>query len=210
MAQPYTTGPVDIWVGIATSPVTDANLRTTFTPAFLGHCEDGVDLSFRPQYSNLGCDLGGSVPFDVAYEGTEARVAGALTRWNDSTYQFIHDYTSVISRATIGTISPGADAPGEIGTLMVTEGAAYPLWLRFPASTKVAYGLAPSGAQPAGLRFVAALLVEDSWGRLGTKPRRIPIAWRCLRVFTPTTITSLGSGGFTLYDFNMTGLGFID
>jgi hypothetical protein len=193
MAQLYTTGPVDLWV----APQGQG-------PFFLGHSEKGPSFQVRPQFSDVFVDLGGqNVPFDVVYQGEDALVTVDLARWNQNVLALIQD----IATLGAGGNAPGNDPSGAIGTLMLTEQKAYPLYLRFPYASKAAFSTGPSGAEPPGYRFLFAMLQEDGFPDLGTKARKQHLVWHCLRAFNPSQGIV---GQFTLMDFNMTSLGSIN
>ncbi len=184
MGQPYVTGAVSVWIGSAAGPL------------FLGYSERGPNISIRPHYSNVFVDLSGmSVPFDKIYDGEEAIVSCDLTYFNQNVLLAIEDYA--------GTTSPGFNEPGEIGTLMLTEGIAYPLYLRFPYAAKPAFQNGLNGAMPAGYRFYRAMLETDDFPDLGTKARKIHLSWHCLPQLDATVSNDFGTGTFTLYDFDL-------
>src|SRR4051812_7347205 len=116
MAQPYSRGPVDIFVGTGLS----------HTPTFLGHATKGPRIRIRRFYRDMFNDLGGDlVPFDRARGSQMAVVSVVLTRWNEAVLQAAQDTAG-------GASVPGTEDPGDVGALMLTEGLAQPLWLRFP------------------------------------------------------------------------------
>lgn len=196
MAQVYVTGPCDIWVG----PNSSSGGRSGGSAQFLGHSERGPAIQIRDSFSPVYVDLGGpKVPFDMIYDGEDAIVSCELTRFNENVYETIADIAALQA--------PGFNDPGEIGTLMLQEGSTYPLWIHFPYSAKVAYQNPASGAMPAGYRFPAAYLQQDSLPALGTTARKMHLVWHCLRQFTVGFSNAEGYGKFTLYDFNMSALG---
>lgn len=194
MAQPYVWGPAHVYVGVGPGNA----------PLYLGLGEEGPDVVFRPQYEDVHVDVGGRVAFDSTQQSKEAAVSITLTRWNDVIYQIIHD----LANSNFLTNTGGIEDPGEIGTLMIAENCAYQLFLVAPYSAKPVFQNIDSGPQVPGLRFPAAWLVDDSWGRLGVKPRRLSLGWRCLRTFDPSYVSpaGYGYGRFTLYDYNTAGL----
>jgi hypothetical protein len=188
MAQLYCTGPVDLWIGF--------NFES---PDFLGHSERGPSFQVRPQYSPVFVDLGGqNVPFDTVYDGEDAMVTVDLTRWNNGLLEIIQDKA--------GLTGPGSDAPGNIGTLMVTEGSAYQLYLHFPYAAKAAFSNQTNGALPAGYRFRAAFLETDDSPDLGTKAKKQHLVFHCLRTFDPSVVNAFGYGELQLFDFEMSGV----
>jgi hypothetical protein len=195
MTQPYVSGPVDIWCGVGPG----------YTPLLLGWCEKFPTIQIRPSYSPVFVDIGGQmVPLDWMYQGEEALVSGDIIKWNENTY------ANIAAKSNRATPVRGYNGPGEMGTLMVGEGVAYPLWLRFPYTGKAAFQQAVSGSMPAGYRFVASFLMNDDMPQLGTAARKIHLVWHCVRVFDPTVITSVGLGSLKLFDHDMSGLGLIN
>jgi len=184
MAQPYVTGPVNLFVRLP-----DASIE------YLGTGKEAPRLKIVPHWEPVMNDLYGTkIPMDVAYEGEEAFVAVDLTRWNESVY------TKLVQRPDVQT-DRGRDILDDIGTLMIHEGASHELWLHFPYTT-----LKTSMAtQPAGYHFRAAyVLGPDEFERLGTVAREQRVIWHCLR-------KSVAGGGAStldlrLYDHDMTGL----
>jgi hypothetical protein len=194
MAQQYVTGPCSIFVDTG-------SISGTTPPLFLGHSERGPRIQIRPQFSMTYVDLGGQkVPFDAVYDGEDAIVSADLTRWNEDVYTAL-----AIKSGVSGNANRGLDEPGDIGTLMVYEGAATQLWLKFPYSAK-----ASMITMPDGYRFVAAILQTDDLPELGTKARKISLVWHCMRRFDPEVTNETGQGSFTLFDHDMTGLPAID
>ncbi len=203
MAQLYSSGPCGVWVGCGTAGA----------PVFLGHAERTPTISIRPQFTDVFSDLGGqSVPFDKLYSGADAMVSMDLTRFNWGVYQ------TIAARSTApgaGFVFPGSNFPGEIGTLMVTEGVATGLWLKFPYSAKPSMGgtasvLPTSNALPAGYHFFSAFLMGPDEITSGTVPNKIRCNWYCARSFSATAGNAYGQGAFILYDFNVNGLPNID
>jgi hypothetical protein len=193
VAQPQTTGPVDIWVGIASGG----------TPVFLGHGERGPRIRIRRSYRPMYCDLGGdAVPFDQAHQGEMGIVSVILTRWNERVYKVIADAATTGLGGNLG--NRGQQDPGQIGSLMVLEGLAYDLWLRFPFAAKTVYA---AGGMPAGYHFYKAMLdQEDDHDDLGTHPKRLGLTWTCLRSFDVSVTNNYGAGRFRLYDHDLTAL----
>lgn len=196
MAQQFVTGPVDIFVNYG-------SLGGVVTPPlYLGYSERGPRMQVRPQYSSTYVDVGGQkIPFDSCYDGQDAIVSADMSRWNEDVYAAI-----AIKSGASGNNSPaGIDDPGDIGTLMMHEGAAITVWLRFTHAAKLAYS-----TMPAGYRFPIAMLQNDDHNELGTKPRKISLVFHCLREFDVTITNAYGAGRFTLFDHDMTGLPAID
>ncbi len=101
--------------------------------------------------------------------------------------------------------NPGTMGFGEIGTLMVTEGVAYELYVVMPYTAKPAFA-----TQVAGYHFYAAMLENDDF-ELGSTARKQRMMWHCVRKLVPaaggTTVQGVNNYGgfakFLLYDYNV-------
>lgn len=187
MASPYVPGPAPIFVGLGGS---------AGQPAFLGFSERGVHIDINPMYSDYIVDLGGAVPLDKSYQGATATVSFDLTRWNEDVLAAMDDFSGSLAGS-----SRGVDVPGEIGTLMSYEGAAYTLWIVFPYSNFPAYA-----DMPAGYRFPKAFIDRETLPERGSKPAKVHLIMTCLRDLDMTTINDYGRGKLTLYDNDMSAI----
>lgn len=79
---------------------------------------------------------------------------------------------------------------------MGMEGAALPLWLRFPYAQKPYYAAA---GMPQGYRYFATMPIRGNLGPLSTRGRKVRIIWQAQRITFPF-------GGSALFDHNMQGL----
>jgi hypothetical protein len=170
MAQFYSTGPVQLYVG--------PNVGAGFQPVFLGYGRRAPvitgDAVKRPVY----CDLGGDAPLDQMYSGETATVQVDLNYWNEPVLQVIRDRGKVAGQPA----TPGHQGPLEVGTLMVMEGVGYPLWLVYPYRAKPAYA-----AMPPGYMFYRASLAPDR-EEGGTRSERVVhLVWDCMRLFNAST-----------------------
>lgn len=216
MAVPYNTGAVALWASIPGTPSIAATVGTAVLsaaargtaagvlqtmaalatirrqPRFIGTGERGPRIRIRRKFSPVYNDIGGpELSFDDLYAGEDAFVFITLTRWNEALYQSL-----------AGTPFPGSsmmgDGPGEIGTAMVTEGAAFPIYLRFPApSFRPALA---AQAYPLGYRFYAASLVDDDDFETGTAANKRHLIFHCRRAYNPA------NNNLVLGDFNMSGI----
>lgn len=182
MAQPYVRGPILIYCGVGGSPT------------FLGTGERAPRYSLRRSWERVMNDLSGTqIPYDYSYQGCEAFVTCKLTRWNQSVLNNVQDVVS-------GSAAAGIMGPGEVGTLMNTEGVAQPLWLQ--------YGYGPGGfaAKPAmsglpgGYKFFSAWLEGPDEHEGGTDPASVTLTWHCVRV------PGAQYGQFNLFNTDMSGL----
>lgn len=179
--QPYVTGPTPLF----------ASQSGSSTPRLLGTCEGGVQI--KPSivaYDAVGNDIGGSMlSVDDTYQGEEWSVSGVLTVFDWAILE-------MLAARPFTSSTPGTSIFGEIGTLMIAEGAYPQLWALFPYATK-AY---QSSSIVAGYHFFAAkFLGPELTG--STKAQRSPVAFECKR--------KIQAGGiFKTYDHSMTGCTF--
>jgi hypothetical protein len=189
MAIPFVTGPCGAFV------------RLSSTPVFLGHCERSPSVQIRPYYSPVFSDFAGQrVPLDEIYDGEDAVISLDLTRYNEAVYTAMAARPSGMS--PLGPNAPrGANAPGDIGSLMLLEGYTFDLWLTFPYAAKAVFSSgATGGPMPAGYHMPACYLEgPDDLGPLGTTARRLRLNFHALRTFAS------GSAGtvFSWYDHDM-------
>lgn len=140
MAQPYCTGPVDVFVwadvtqraaprdlGLVATGKSSNNLGDI---VYLGTGELGPVVELTPYYYRHHTDdLGGrhGPPADYTFLGESALVQVALTRWNEATYAAIGSKPSAgVPRGPRGTV-----ADRHVGGMMVGDNLAHQLWLRF-------------------------------------------------------------------------------
>ncbi len=172
MSSSQVTGPAFCYAAVGGSI---ASKQITF----LGVCEDTPQVRIKHEYTPLFNSLGGaSISSDEAYQGASAFVRLDLTRWTESARQ-------AMSAMPFFTGTPGTSIFGDLGCLMVTESAAYPLIISFPYANKAAYAAA---GMPAGVTFVAAWMEEDDFGNLNTNARKVSCVMRCRRVFSISTL----------------------
>ncbi len=169
------------------------------SPLFLGTTEKTPNMQNRPYYKPVYSDSHGQeVPADVSYQGQDAIVSARFTRFNYITLALLQSYTKFLTNPAV----PGTDPNGSRGALMLTEGLAYNLWVRYPFSAKAAMQNVLNGPLPPGRRYIAAHLVTDNVDELGTNPFAMSLAWHCLSVYFPNAF-----GGYhVLYDQLMTNL----
>lgn len=189
MAQIYTTGPVGIWAGVGSGG----------SARFLGHGMRGARIRVRRFFQPVHTDLSGpQMPHDKSYLGESHTISVQLTRWNEATLQIIQDVPGARSNAP----TRGSMFPGDIGTLMVTEAAAYPLWLQFPYSNLPAFQNATNGAMPAGMHYYFAHLTDDDL-ETGVTARTVSLTFDTIPSFDATSTSNNIQGGFLLYDHTM-------
>ena len=176
MAQLYCTGPAHSFVQYGSA-----------RPLYLGTCKISPQIEIKKSTKAVYNDLGGEVPFDVAYMGKEAMTVVDLTRWNEKTYETIASSPQQI-------FGGGTDGPLDIGSLYLTEGLGFTFYVVFPFATqKKAYS-----TLPAGYRFPGSYLVgPEKHQQMGTHPKELLLMFHHLRLFNAAT------GAFLLYDSNM-------
>ena len=184
VAQPYVTGAVDVFVGLGSGG----------SAVYLGSTRGRPRIREMPAFSPVENDIAGDKPYDMVYGGSDCIVMARFSRFKASVLNSITArpnaqaaYQGVgVAGGQGGTTSPsrGTNIAGDIGTLMVTEGKAYPLWLRFPYTVlKSAYG-----NQEPGYYFPAAFLMgPDEHEDLGTTARTEGLVFYAARVLTITT-----------------------
>lgn len=178
MAQPYVSGPVDIFV----APVSGNVLH-------LGTAEDAPDMDGDAQWEPVYNDIGGRKPIDYSWQREEATISMVLTRFNWTT-------VDLCMRRPIhsGNTFEKANNAADVGTLMIHEGFAYPLYLRFPYQSKAAYG-----TMPPGRRYLKAWLWGPEKIKPGTKAKKIHMIFKAISYLTQ-------DGKWELYDKNLTDL----
>lgn len=220
MAVPYCSGPVSLWA-IVPDPIAIAQANAIASgglttggigrgsggglsaatalvianlakrPVFLGTGERAPNILARRAYTSVFNDItGDQVPLDKQWQGEEHFVSVVLTRWNEGVY-----------RAMAALPRPGGDPGGDgfldRGSLMVTEGLAYPLLLRFGHADKAIYA---ANGMPPGVRYYAAYLEGQDRHEPGTSVNRRHLMFYCANVYNPAT------GAIGLFDYNVSAL----
>jgi hypothetical protein len=182
MASAFCTGPALIYCGVGAG----------YSPAFLGTAERGVRMRIKRHFSPVMNDLAGDEPYDWSYLGQGGLLMATLTRWNEAVY------AAMAAAANPFLNTRGSDVSGDTGTLMLTEGVSYPVWVRFPYAVKTAYVAA---GMPAGYRWYSCFLMgPDDLDPVGTQPRKLHLVWYASRSY------SVLLNKFVLYDHDMNGL----
>lgn len=195
MAQLYTVGPSAIYLAVPAG-----NSSSAGSIFFLGHCEEAPRVQLRPASEAVYNALSGTkVPHDKSQQLEEAFISLDLTRYNQRVVDMARQ-RSKLSTAPGGV--PGVWGPLDVGTLMITENAAFVLWMTFPYAIHPAMA---AGGQRPGYRFAAVDPAgPDDLGPLGTRARRENLMFHAIPRFT------VANGVHTLYDFNTSGLPAID
>jgi hypothetical protein len=197
MAQLYCTGPAHVFVGVPNGFA--ANGKTAF---YLGTCEDSPRVTLRPAEEAVFNALTGTkIPFDKSFQGEEAFIGLDLTRYNSRVLNLVRK-RSVWSATPAATPGPGVFGSFDLGTLALTEGAAFTCWLVFPYQAKAVMNV---GGMPAGYRFIACTPVgPEELGPLGTRARKEHVMLHAIMAYNPVT------GQKLLYDDNLVGLPAVD
>lgn len=189
MGQLYSTGPVGVFVGLGSGGA----------PVYLGHGREAPDIEVDPEWFDVECDLGGKVRIDVGAAGEAGKGSVLLTWYNESVLRLIQDRAALIAR--------GFQDPGEIGTLLLTEGFTYKVWFVFPNAQKAAYQAGRGGPSPLGYRFWNGYVRGPDKIISGSKTARLmQVHWDFLRTFDASVTDGLMLGRWTLYDEDVTGL----
>lgn len=160
MSKMYVTGPAFCWVGTGAAKAFE----------FLGFTESGFGITINSYYEDIPVDYGGAMPGDVQYLGQDARGAGIFTRYNESIMQ------KCIAR--IPTETPGLGSANIAGTLMIAEGASYPVLIYAPYSVKSAFS-----DQPQCWYFQAGYLAESADFNVSIRVKRPNCIFRFVPVF---------------------------
>jgi hypothetical protein len=195
MAQLYVSGPCALHV----SPPNSIG----GTPLFLGHGVTAPTINIEAVTVPVKCDVGGAAEFERIYSGEVARVQVDLVRYNFTVLMGIQARARTsLFPASVG----GIDEPGMLGSLMISEGACYQLYVTFLSAFKpqfnIAMGLNSGGPMLRGYHFYNATLDPERV----TPGSANPLSWTCLRLFDPSAPAVQGVGGpvgfgkFTLYD----------
>lgn len=130
-------------------------------------------------------------PYDMLYVGKDATVFGDLTVWNWAIWDSI--------RKLPGTVAASFDDQDidDIGTLMMTEGYAYHLWLQYPHFRKAAMA---DGNMPPGRHFINTFLIGPHKESPGTKANTVHVQFYAWQKYDPST------GRMKLGDNDMAGV----
>ena len=190
MAQPFVHGPVHLYVGIGAG-------GGAFAPAYLGTGERAPRYSLRRGWEKVMNDVAGVVlPFDYSYQGIEAFITVKLTRWNEGVLSTIQD---TVGNGQ-GAAHPGLMNPGDIGSLVNTEGLGMPLWMHYSYGAGGLFAKAAYATMPPGYHFYSTFLEGPDDREGGTDPASTLLTFHAIRTYLPS------AGAFLLFDSNMTGI----
>lgn len=197
MAMPYVAGPCHIYVGVgATTPIDlVAAVAAPLAAAsirYLGTCEQAPSIRINPRWVPVMNDITGpAMPYDQMWCGEDADAVGDLTIWNEAVY------TKLGARPNFEENTRGIYGAQDMGSLMVTEGFAYPVYFHFPYNTKAPY---TNSSAPAGYRFYAGWMAGPDEIMPGTKPNKRRVVFH----FQP--IYKCSDGTIKLYDHTLTNI----
>lgn len=185
MAIAFSGGPAHLWVGI--------DNQTNKKPIYLGTGKGRPKIRINRKWHPLMNDIGGDEPFDWSYMGSSALIAYQLTRWNEGAFQRLAATPNVYRFGNFD----GLEANGDLGSLMVTENLAFPVWVAQPYGTKAGYA---AQGHHRGWHFFACLFMGPDDLERGTAPAEDHIVFYATRVYVPA------NGSFLLYDHNLNGV----
>jgi hypothetical protein len=131
-------------------------------------------------------------PFDHQYLGQAAMVSARFNRFRNDLYLEMMSLPN-----PFGT--PGLNPGGDLGTYLIQEGFAFPIWIQQPyASAKAAM----SGLE-AGLHYGAAFMLGPDEKTPGMGQHEANCIFFCTPINTMDTNNTVKS---ILYDFSVSGL----
>jgi hypothetical protein len=199
----------------------NAGISVSAPPVFFGTAEITPRITFRPFFRPRRDVESGDAPADIIYTGEEAFIFAEFTAWDE-------DVLACITARPFWYGDRGVIFPQSVGTLMVLEKLTYNLYVMFPFAQKSAFrgpydGPIPlqpivrnipiynQNLMPPGYRFLSSYLTgPDEFTQLGSRPRKISLAWHATPVNVTRAQSPLGGprtlGPATtklLYDFDM-------
>jgi hypothetical protein len=218
MTQLWCPGQCDIYLGYVTpgTPATSGSAATPATvsnanAAFLGWAEEAPDIEVTELYEPVYTDPGGNqVPTDKSWQREIGHVGILLSKFNRFPFFAATDMPACAAALAGNDVvtNRGLALPGYVGTLMLTEGQAVVVYVKFPYAAKPAFG--GGGGPPAGMeqgyRFFGGTLMSFDPGATGTKPQKVGLEYECLGYPFTGTNTAYGNQYFQLYDGNLAGL----
>lgn len=175
MAIIYSTGPAYFFVAGGTKSPTSA--------LFLGTAEVNPKFRIQREFTPVFNDIGGrKVPFELIYEGQQAFIFSELNRYNESVYAACADAPT--HNGLVGNGNPlqtrGANAFGEIGTLMLTESKNLYLIIVFPYASKAVFS---NNNMPLGYIFPGSVLRGPDDHTIGTGDRKISLIFQSIPIY---------------------------
>jgi hypothetical protein len=194
MAIVYVTGPVLLFIRIPGG-----------SPVFLGTSMTAPRRVIRRCFAPVHNDLKGSqLPFDDLFAGEEAYIFADLTRWNELVYRSLSKMP-----VPVGSVAPllpntgglaGSLSTSDLGTAMMTEGAAYQLYMRWPFYDT--HPMMAANGMLAGERYLQVYFKGEDKADQGNKMNVRTLVWYAISKYNPATVNN----AWVLYDNNMTGI----
>lgn len=151
---------------------------------FLTYTEDAVDISFNASFSDVRADFGGpSVPVDTQFMGEQAFISFRCLRYDETVIQ--HCMSRISQNAGLGA-QPGIVASNTLGTLMISQGGAYKLFVYSPYST-----ISFFNTMIKGFVFGASYLHDNFGFQSGVIVKKPQCVFRALPVWTPSTLSAV-------------------
>jgi hypothetical protein len=218
MSQLWCPGDCRIYLGFVT-PGYPSQSTSNSVPAsvnnanakFLGWCEEAPEIDVQQKWVPVFTDVGGNqVPTDKSWQREIGFIGMSLSQFNRFPY-YSATYQPRPATSLAGVDNPafrGLASPGDVGTLMLTEGQAIVIYVQFPYAVKPAMGggAGPPAGMEQGYRFFAGTLEGFDPGPTGTKPQIVTMAWECLGYQFLGNANAYGSVYYQLYDGNLSGL----
>ncbi len=168
MASIFTTGPANIFVGIGANK----------TMLYLGTCMRPPRIRIRRGNVPVFNDLGGTqIPFDMMSSNQEAFTKGTLNRFNRPVMNALQAMPNPYSGVR------GLQQAGDIGSLYIQEGLAFPLVMQFP-NYLIKPAMRAAGLPP-GYLFYATWFEGPDDEDIGTTDNKIDSIFHSLSVFNP-------------------------
>ena len=169
---------------------------------YLGTGEVPPKIEWRPSFRPVFNIDSGHVPYDKAYEGQDAIITMNLNNWDEWVYQMIGARDNARSNAYVH--ARGFDSATSIGTMLMSEGMAYSLYLQYPlggvgGSVFGGGQTNPQNGMPPGYRFLCGYPINAKVIP-GTATNYLQLTWHALRLY------NYASDSFCLFDHNMLGV----
>jgi hypothetical protein len=179
--QFYVSGPAFVWLGIGESNAWE----------FFGFTESGLTVRITGHFEDIPVDFAGMMPGDVSMLGQDWYCTGVFKKYYEPVGQ---QAVAFLNNATDGaayTNTPGFGQNNTVGSLMNSEGHAYPLLVYSPYSFKPEF----SGSMVPGFTVGSAYLVDPYEVGLNVRAKGPTFAWRAIPVFgTGSSVSDFTAG----------------
>ena len=170
MAQFYNTGGVRFYAGV------DENNPLNRAPQFIGTSEGPSFLDEVPGFAPIQNDVaGGMLPMDHVYQNRVWQISLIMNRVN------LPIWYEMARRPQIdpANFGPGEWSMVDVGTFMVQERSAFPVWAFMP-SAAASPGGRPSMPDMRGVyRFWGTILRGPNRRQVGTQQKKIHVQFYC-------------------------------